>query len=170
MIYLMSKIGRKALFFGGLYSYDLPQSVDAKLDFWQQTVFNAARERAGRELELEFVGCEGGTQLQSVGTEVLAVDLPQEALNIIASRKVRVNFSQFKNLDNAQFASRVFHLIDQALETARKPPPSNKPVLLTLKNAPERSMGLLTLDLSQVDILGHPGRLTFKLRQARVQR
>jgi hypothetical protein len=167
MVYLMSMIGRKALFFSHLYSYDLPQSVDAKLGFWQESVFNAARERSGRKLELEVVGCDGSVQKRGIPAELLAVDLPQEALRVIASKKVRVNFQQFKNLDDSRFLNRLFRLVSQAVRIGSENGAGKKPVVLTLSGAKAQAAGLLELDLSQVDILGNRGRLPFRLRRAR---
>lgn len=166
MIYLMSKLGQRALFLGSIYSYDFPQSVDAKLDFWQHTVFNSARERAGRKLELEFIGCSGEKRVRSTPTELLMMDLPVEALRIIASRRVRADFRQFKNLDAETFKSRVFHLIDQAM-AAHGAAPDGEPVVLELKAAKPRPAGIMELDLSRVDLVGDPEAMIFKLRRAR---
>ncbi|MCZ6645757.1 MAG: WD40 repeat domain-containing protein [SAR324 cluster bacterium] len=167
MIYLMSKIGRKALFFRRLYSYDFPQAVDAKLDFWQQTVFNQARHRAGRELELEFVACDGTIYTRSLPVELLAVDIPQEAMAVIASKRVKVDFKAFKNASNEDFANRVFHLVERAMEAKRQENQDASPVVLSFDKVQAREAGVLNLDLSAVDLVGFQGRLPFKLRLAR---
>ena len=167
MIFLMSLLGGKALFFSQIYSYEFPQVVDAKLEFWRREVFNAARERAGRELELEFVGCDGNARLVTMPAELRSLDIPQEALRIIASKRVRVNFRQFEKLDSAAFVARVFALVDQAMELRGRPTNSEAPFTLSLQDAPARPGGLMNLDLSVVDVFGDPGRIPFQLRRAR---
>lgn len=167
MVFLMSMIGRKAVFFSHIYGYDLPQAVEAVLDFWQDKIFNPTRERAGLELRLNVVGCDGEKRIQSLPQALTAVDLPQEALTTLASKKVRVNFQQFKNLDDARFQNRVFQLVSQATRPRRGG--DGKPVVLTLKDGGDTPAGLLQLDLSVIDLLGHEGRVPFRLRLARAQ-
>ena len=119
MIYLISKIGLRALFLSGVYEYDLPAAVEAKLALWQEEVFDPARRRAGRELELEFIDCDGTPRLMTMPTELLALDIPREVLKVLASRKARVNFRHFKQVDTATFLKRIFYLIDETMIATR---------------------------------------------------
>lgn len=169
MIYLMSRIGLRALFLSYAYNYDLPQSVDAKLTFWQQTVFNGARERAGRTLELEFVGCDGKAVSRSLPKQLMAGDLPTEAMRIIASKNVQLDFRQFVNLDDAVFQDRLLALIDTALNTGGHKGSPDEPVLLSVEKAKSTPAGVLKLDMTAVDLIGHPARMTFQVRRAKGQ-
>jgi hypothetical protein len=168
MIFLMSRIAQKALFLSSIYSYDLPQSVDAKLAFWQDAVFNAARHRTGRKLVLEFVGCTGAAKTAEMPAELAALDIPIEVLRILASRIVRVNFQPLKGLEPALFVQRVHYLIDQALQAEKRGAKSAKnDTIIAFKDAPEIKVGLLELDLVDTDTFGYPGQVPFQLRHER---
>ena len=167
MIYLMSKVGLQALFLSNLYGYDFPPAVRAKLATWQDRVFDPARRRAGRELILEFVDCENRVQVQSMPSELLALDIPREVLKILASRKTRVNFRHFKRLDKATFLNRIYYLIDETINAARRRQKDDAPIALALDKAKARKLGLLELDLSSMDVFGYPDRVPFRLRRER---
>ncbi len=167
MIFLMSKIGLRALFLGGVYDYDLPSAVDANMAFWRDEIFDPARKRAGRKLVLEIVDCNNQPQEQSMPTELLALDLPREVLKILASRKARVNFRGFSKVNSETFLKRIYYLIDEAINSTRKRRKKNQPFTLALEKAKPRKVGLLALDLSEVDTFGYPERVPFGLRRER---
>jgi len=166
MIYLMSKIGLRALFLSRVYDYELPQAVEAQLRLWQGDVFDPARSRAGRELVLEIVDCDGRGQVQRMPSELLAVDIPREALAALARQKARANFSYFKGLDSQTFLDRLHYLIDEAVAAGRRPQGEDA-VVIALDKAPERPVGMLELDLSSVDLFGAPDAVPFSLRRER---
>jgi hypothetical protein len=163
----MSKVGLQALFLSGVYSYDLPTAVEAKLAYWQERVFDPSRRRAGRKLVLEIVDCGGNVREQSMPSELLTLDIPREVLKILASRKARVNFRQFKGLDDRTFLNRVYYLIDETIDATRRNPSEDQPIVLSLEKAPPQKVGMLELDLSDVDTFGPPGRVPFRLRRER---
>jgi hypothetical protein len=167
MIYLMSKVGLQALFLSGVYDYDLPAATETKLAHWQERVFDPARRRAGRELVLEIVDCQRQVRRQTMPTQLLTLDIPREVLKILASRKARVNWRQFKGLDTQTFLNRVYYLIDAAIEADLRNRTENEPFTLVLEQAPRAKVGMLELDLSDVDTFGPPGRVPFKLRRER---
>ena len=166
MIYLMSKVGLRALFLQRIYDYSGPESVRAKFEFWQSDVFNPARERAGTELVLDFIDCDGQKVPQRMPTTLLALDVPVEILKMLASRKMRADFKQLRALNDDRFLDRIHHLIDQVVEAIRRPAAAGEPIRLDLAQAPDRGHGVLELDLSDVDIFGYPGETEFKLRRA----
>jgi hypothetical protein len=168
MIYLMSRIGQRALFLSAIYDYDLPQAVEGKLTFWQEVVFNPAVHRSGRKLVLEFTDCASTVTTRSMPAELVALDLPVEVLRAIASRQVRVNFQQLQGLTPEVFAQRVLYLGEQALLAARRQSkPNDPPVSIAFKDAPETQLGLLDVDLADVDTFGYPGQVPFQLRRER---
>jgi WD40 repeat protein len=166
-IYLMSRIGQMALFVRNIYTYDLAQSVQAKLDFWQNEVFNPAIRRSGRDVTLEFIDCQGKSQLRTLPAELLAVDIPQESLAILAAGRVHVNFAQFKGLDTPMFLQRVATLIDVTARVYAKSKSGDPPVNVTFQNLPPVKFGTLQLDLSNTDLFGYPAQVPFKLRRER---
>jgi hypothetical protein len=168
LIYLMSKIGQRALFLSNIYTYDLPQSVQAKLDFWQNVVFNPASRRTGREIVLEFVECTGQPQVRAMPAELLAIDIPRESLRMLASRRARVNFAEFKGLDAATFLQRVYHLIDVSARASRGKE-GDDPVAIAFTDLPPAKLGVLQLDLTDLDLFGYPGQVPFQLRRERGQ-
>jgi hypothetical protein len=168
LIYLMSKIGQRALFLSNIYAYDLPQSVQAKLDFWQDVVFNPAIRRTGRDVVLEFVDCAGKSQVRAMPAELLAIDIPQESLRMLASRRARVNFGEFKGLDAATFLQRVYHLIEVSLKASRGKA-RDEAVPIAFNDLPAAKLGVLQLDLSDLDLFGYPGQVPFQLRRERGQ-
>jgi hypothetical protein len=167
MIYLATKIGQRTLFFPDIYNYDLPQAVDARFDFWQKEVFDPTRRRAGRKLELEFVGCDGQSTVRTMPLTLLQVDIPVEVMRVLAQRRVRLNFQQFRALDDQQFLSRLFLMIEHAMEVARRGRGEDKPEMLELKEAPMQAAGVLSADLSDVDVFGYPGAVPFELRRSK---
>jgi hypothetical protein len=169
MIYLMSRIGQRALFMTNIYDYDLGHTVDAKLTFWQTVVFNPAVYRAGRKVVLDFNDCSGKVTARSVPAELVALDLPTEVLRTLASRNVRVNFQQLKGLETDAFVQRVLYLSDQAMLAARvtTAKPGDPPATIALKDLPDAKTGVLDIDLSDVDIFGYPGAVPFQLRRER---
>jgi len=80
-----------------------------------------------------------------------------------------VNWRQFKGLDNAAFLNRVTYLIDATSEAARRQSDDKQPFTLDMSKAPAQKVGLLELDLSDVDTFGPPGRVPFELRRERGQ-
>jgi hypothetical protein len=168
LIYLMSRIGQRALFLAAIYDYDTGHSVDATLNFWQTTVFNPAIARSGRKVVLEFTGCNGQVTTRSVPGELVALDMPTEALRTLASRTVRVNFQGLKGLSTEDFVQRVLFLADQALQASRKiMKPGEAPPTIGFKEVPDQKLGVLEIDLAEVDIFGYPGSVPFQLRRER---
>ncbi|HEX7927409.1 MAG TPA: hypothetical protein VF678_07450, partial [bacterium] len=168
MIYLMSRIGQRALFLAAVYDYEAGHTVDGALNFWQNTVFNPAIARSGRKIVLEFSGCNGQVTTRSVPAELVALDISTEALRILASRAIRVNFQQLKNLSVEDFVQRVVYLEDQALGVSRKTAkPGEAAPTITFKEVPDVKLGVLDIDLGEVDIFGYPNSVPFQLRRER---
>jgi hypothetical protein len=167
LIYLMSRIGGRADFLTAIYTYDLPQSVHAKLDFWQDVIFNPALRRTGRELVLEFVDCSGKSQVRTMPAELLALDIPSEALHTLASRRVHVDFSQFRGLDAQTFLQRVYYLIDVATRLRKPAGGKDEPIEVAFKDVPAVKFGVLPIDLAELDLFGYPDKVPFRLRRER---
>jgi hypothetical protein len=166
MIFLMSKIGQRALFLQGVYDYANPRGVEARLDFWQRDVFNPARRRAGTELVLDFIDCNGKKAPQRMPAALLALDVPVEALRVLASRKAKVNLQLLAAMDDQRFLDRIDYLTAEIVTAMRRPGREDQPVEIDLAKAPSVPHGMLSLDLSDVDTWGYPGETEFRLRRA----
>jgi hypothetical protein len=166
MIFLMSKIGQRALFLQGIYDYAPVSAVDARLDFWQREVFDPARQRAGKELVLDIIDCKLQRSTQRMPLSLTKFDVPVEVLRVLASRRVRVNLQELQGLDDARFLNRVHFLIEQVVTALRRSGADDKPAVVALDQAPTIPQGTLLLDLSDVDLWGYPGETEFKLRRA----
>ena len=166
MVFLMSKIGQRALYLQGIYDYAPVSTVDARFDFWQREVFNPARQRAGTELVLDIIDCKLQRASQSMPVALTKFDVPVEVLRVLASRRVRVNLQELQGLDDVRFLDRAHFLIDQVVTALRRPGADDKPVAVSLEQAPSIPQGTLLLDLSDVDLWGYPGETEFKLRRA----
>jgi hypothetical protein len=166
MIFLMSKIGQRALYLSGIYDYAPVTTVDARFEFWQRQVFDPARQRAGTELVLDIVDCKLQHVTQSMPVSLTKFDLPVEVLRVLASRRVRVNLQELQGLDDARFLDRVQFLMEQVVNALRRQGQDDKPVTVALEQAPSIPQGTLLLDLSDVDLWGYPGETEFKLRRA----
>jgi hypothetical protein len=101
--------------------------------------------------------------------ELLTLDLPQESLRMLASRRVRVNFAQFKNLDSQTFLRRVYHLVDVSARAGSRAKLTDETISIGFKDLPPTKLGVLQLDLSDLDLFGYPGQVPFKLRRERGQ-
>ena len=175
LIYLMSKIGQRARFLADIYTYDLAQSVQAKLDVWQDEIFNPAIRRTGRDIALEFVDCAGKTQVRTLPPELLSIDIPQESLRMLvppessgtrAAPRMRVSFAEFMGIDTPTFLRRLYHLIEVSARADRVKG-QGAPIAVSFKDLPPLKLGVLQLDLSDLDLFGYPGQVPFKLRRER---
>ena len=99
--------------------------------------------------------------------ELLALDIPQEALHTLASRRARVNFAQFKGVEAPVFMQRVHHMIDIATRADQRTRGKDEPVAISFKDLPATKLGVIQIDLTELDIFGYPNQVPFKLRRER---
>ncbi|MDH4121655.1 MAG: WD40 repeat domain-containing protein [Deltaproteobacteria bacterium] len=167
MIALMAKVGKRALYLGGVYTYLPGPEVRERLELWDRDVFNGAYARAGRGLDLEFKTCAGDTKRASMPANLAYLDIPQETLRLLAAKQLRVDFSRFQDQDDMTFINQWFYLVEQAPVIQRSLSSTEEPHLIDVSKAPLVNTGLLKLDLASVSGFGAGNRLAFQLRRGR---
>ncbi|MGK0290038.1 MAG: WD40 repeat protein [bacterium] len=174
MIFLMSKLGEKMLFFPQWYNFTTKLEVNNYYLFWKNYVFNRAYagdlhklvKKEGQSLiKLEFVDCLGEVHEGSMPKNLLHIDIPVEISNKIITQKIRIDYQAFAGLVSKPnvFRKRVFALI-QAVDNNEKV--VNYDVLKKYMVKNNNVYGYYMIDISKIQQWNIDGRrIMFQLKR-----